>query len=224
MEEVAIDKYILAFDCALRQGSLAVVCGNSILASAGDPSGNPSRAEEILGSIARVLKKAEISLSNVDSIVVSSGPGSYSGIRIGMATAAGLSRALGIPAMCVSLLECLTVIEGPSAVTTAIHVGKQDIAWQSFEMTDEGPIPISGPVQDSEESFITHLTASTVPAAVVPSDLFACLAKAVPDNVQVVDAGTNIASLIGVFAARFPNRESGRPLYLRNRNFTQAGF
>jgi len=224
MEEISIGKNILAVDCALRQGSLAVLGGSSILASAGDSSGNPSRAEEILSSIASVLKKAGISLSNLDSIAVSSGPGSYSGIRIGMATAAGLSLALGIPAVGVSLLEALTLKGGSGEMTSAIPVGKQDVAWQSFEMTDEGPIPVSDPVQDSQESFITCLKTFTVPTTVVHSELFARVAKAVPDNVQLVDAGANVARLIGVFAARFPSRRSGRPIYLRNRNFTQAGF
>ncbi len=224
MENKPIGKNILAIDCALRQGSLAVIYDGAVLASVGDASSNPSRAEQVLVTVASVLDKAGLSLGGIDSIVVSNGPGSYSGIRIGMATAGGLSRALGIPSRGVSLLAALAIKGDSSELVTAVQVGKEDVAWQSFEMTPEGPVPASDAVQDSEENFVASLSTAVAPVVIVHSVLFGRIVGLVPESFRIIDAGSNIAELLGMHADKFPTAKSGKPIYLRNRNYSQAGF
>ena len=86
-DENQIGDRILAFDCAVGIGSVAVLNGDNILASSGDLDGSPSRAEEILQLINGVLVGADTRQRDLSKIAVSVGPGSYSGIRIGLATA-----------------------------------------------------------------------------------------------------------------------------------------
>jgi tRNA threonylcarbamoyladenosine biosynthesis protein TsaB len=64
-------------------------------------------AEEITPMLQSVLAEAEVSLSDVDRIVVDIGPGRYTGMRVGIATAKSLAFALDIPVVPVSSLQLL---------------------------------------------------------------------------------------------------------------------
>ncbi len=64
-------------------------------------------AEEITPMLQSVLAEAEISLSGVDRIVVDIGPGRYTGMRVGIATAKSLAFALDVPVVPVSSLQLL---------------------------------------------------------------------------------------------------------------------
>lgn len=64
-------------------------------------------AEGIMGLIQEAIQFAEISTKQIDAIVLSDGPGSYTGLRIGSSTAKGMCFALGIPLIAVSTLEAI---------------------------------------------------------------------------------------------------------------------
>ena len=66
-----------------------------------------SHAERLHIYIDEVLKKAKINASQLDAIAVSKGPGSYTGLRIGVSAAKGLCFALGKPLIAISTLEAL---------------------------------------------------------------------------------------------------------------------
>jgi tRNA threonylcarbamoyladenosine biosynthesis protein TsaB len=68
-----------------------------------------SHAENITLFIERVLKDARKIISNIDAVAVSIGPGSYTGLRIGLSTAKGLCYALDKPLIAISTLKSLTV-------------------------------------------------------------------------------------------------------------------
>ncbi|MES2849799.1 MAG: tRNA (adenosine(37)-N6)-threonylcarbamoyltransferase complex dimerization subunit type 1 TsaB [Bacteroidota bacterium] len=59
-------------------------------------------------AIQKLVKKTGINIREIDAVAVSHGPGSYTGLRVGMATAKGLCYALGKPLITVSQLEVLT--------------------------------------------------------------------------------------------------------------------
>jgi len=67
-----------------------------------------SHAESLHVFINDVIKSAKIELSNIDAIAVSKGPGSYTGLRIGVSAAKGLCYALDKPLIAVSTLESLS--------------------------------------------------------------------------------------------------------------------
>jgi len=66
-----------------------------------------SHAEKLHVYVDEVLKEAKISTLQLDAIAVSKGPGSYTGLRIGVSAAKGLAFALNIPLVSVSTLEAL---------------------------------------------------------------------------------------------------------------------
>lgn len=72
-----------------------------------DNNANYSHAESLHLFIDEVLKSANLSSKDINAIAVSKGPGSYTGLRIGVSAAKGLSFALDIPLISVSTLKAL---------------------------------------------------------------------------------------------------------------------
>src|SRR5690606_26839604 len=64
-------------------------------------------AEHLIGVIDDALKAAGTAYDDLDAIAVSVGPGSFTGVRVGVATTRGLELALKVPAVGVSTLEAL---------------------------------------------------------------------------------------------------------------------
>ena len=69
-----------------------------------------SHAENLTLFVQDVLNQAEISLNDISAVSVSSGPGSYTGLRIGVSTAKGFCYALGIPLIAIDSLFLLAVL------------------------------------------------------------------------------------------------------------------
>jgi tRNA threonylcarbamoyl adenosine modification protein YeaZ len=97
---------ILAIDTTTRGGSVAVTRDDELLALVG---GDVSRThgERVPGEIAQALEQAGLSKSAIDLIAVAAGPGAFTGLRIGLATAQGLALTLDRPAVGVSALDAL---------------------------------------------------------------------------------------------------------------------
>jgi len=96
---------VLAIDTSTRVASVAVVDGDVTLAQTVDDSGDQS--DRLIGEIDDILREAALPIESVDAIAVGAGPGSFTGLRIGMATAKGLAFALDKPLWAVSSLAAL---------------------------------------------------------------------------------------------------------------------
>jgi tRNA threonylcarbamoyladenosine biosynthesis protein TsaB len=101
---------ILAFDTATPCSSVALVKGSGrkgrIIASL-NLVGSVSHSRRLLGLLDYLLETAAVSWEEIDGLGVSLGPGSFTGLRIGMATAKGLAMASGKPLFGISTLDCL---------------------------------------------------------------------------------------------------------------------
>ncbi|WP_459129509.1 tRNA (adenosine(37)-N6)-threonylcarbamoyltransferase complex dimerization subunit type 1 TsaB [Guggenheimella bovis] len=105
---------ILAFDTATKYCSVALEIEGSIDCMR-DKSEN-GHAKTLLVLIDKILKKHDVTMNHLDGIVVSLGPGSFTGLRIGIATALGFKSALGIPVYGVSSLEARSKFLGTTRV------------------------------------------------------------------------------------------------------------
>lgn len=97
---------ILSLETATANCSVALASDGKILASRSINVGF-SHAEKINIFIQEVLVEAGLALSDLQAIAVSSGPGSYTGLRIGVSSAKGLCYALDIPLIAVSTLDAM---------------------------------------------------------------------------------------------------------------------
>ncbi|MCD4776099.1 MAG: tRNA (adenosine(37)-N6)-threonylcarbamoyltransferase complex dimerization subunit type 1 TsaB [Candidatus Aegiribacteria sp.] len=66
-----------------------------------------THSEKVLPGISRLIKQADLNPKEITGIAVSAGPGSYTGLRIGIATTLGLSAGWGVGAVCVDTLRVL---------------------------------------------------------------------------------------------------------------------
>ena len=95
---------VLALDTTTRQGSLALARNGDIVAAfAGDPA--ITHGERLPGDLIRLLDEHHVRLVDVDLFAVASGPGSLTGLRIGIATMQGLALANDKPLAGVSALD-----------------------------------------------------------------------------------------------------------------------
>ncbi len=100
--------YILAIETTGAFASVALMEDDRIIAHI---SGNDrfSHLQNLMPQVDAVIKESKLSLGDINGIAVSCGPGSFTGIRIGVSSARALSQVLGIPCIPVSSLAALAM-------------------------------------------------------------------------------------------------------------------
>jgi tRNA threonylcarbamoyladenosine biosynthesis protein TsaB len=102
---------ILGFDTSSAASSACVLCDDGelheVLPSPAALVAGPAHARDLLPAIARVMDEAQADFDEVEAIAVGVGPGSFTGLRIGVATARTLAGAAGVPLRPVSSLAAL---------------------------------------------------------------------------------------------------------------------
>lgn len=99
---------ILNIETATKNCSVSLAKDGKILAIKELNNGNYSHAELLHQFIQEVITKASITKSDINAIAVSKGPGSYTGLRIGVSAAKGLCFALDIPLIAIDTLQALS--------------------------------------------------------------------------------------------------------------------
>lgn len=135
---------ILSLETATLAGSVWVGRGPTELSAAtGDP--RVSQSNSLIGDIARCLKEAGVSLGEVDLFACASGPGSFTGLRIGIATLKGLAATLNRPCLGIPTLEAIAHAAGESKATVAIlPAGRGEVFAQMFSVSmDEGRVVVN---------------------------------------------------------------------------------
>ena len=97
---------VLALDSTAKSGSAAVLDGERALAVFTTDSGN-THSESLLPMAEAVMEKSRVPLDAIDLFAVTAGPGSFTGVRIGVSVVKGLAFGRGKPCVGVSTLEAL---------------------------------------------------------------------------------------------------------------------
>jgi tRNA threonylcarbamoyladenosine biosynthesis protein TsaB len=96
---------ILNLETATTNCSVCLAKDNRILASRENDTPNYSHSEQLHVFIEECLEEADFIMTDVDAVAVSKGPGSYTGLRIGVSAAKGLCYALDIPLIAIPTLK-----------------------------------------------------------------------------------------------------------------------
>jgi tRNA threonylcarbamoyladenosine biosynthesis protein TsaB len=100
---------ILSLDTTTRTGSCALLLDDRVLREQpGD--GSRDQAERLPGDLARLLEREGTGLETIDAFAVATGPGSFTALRVGIATMQGLAFAAGKPLFGVSAFDALATL------------------------------------------------------------------------------------------------------------------
>lgn len=98
---------LLCIETSTTNCSISLSKNGKCIALKEDNNAGYSHSESLHIFIKELLAEQKVTLEQLDAIVVSKGPGSYTGLRIGVSTAKGLCYALGIPLIAINTLESL---------------------------------------------------------------------------------------------------------------------
>jgi tRNA threonylcarbamoyladenosine biosynthesis protein TsaB len=127
---------VLAIDTALAACAAAVLeTGHGIIAAETLPMVR-GHAEALIPLIARVMKQSNVAFRDLDRIAVTTGPGSFTGVRVGLAAARGFAVATGVPVVGVSTLAVFAAphlaANGKTPVIAAIDARHEHVYLQMF--------------------------------------------------------------------------------------------
>jgi len=214
---------ILALDTALNACSAAVLDQDMILAEHREIRSR-GHAETLLPLIKDLLKTSGTTFKDLEALAVSVGPGTFTGLRIGLAAARGIALVARIPCIGITTLEALAAsaaqVTEDKIITVAIDARRKEVYLQSFK-AGSGLTPVA----------VSEAQAVPVDRAAnqLPKEPFALLGSgtALLEQVGILEAlpcqildlePDPDAKTIGKLALEKPMPEIGTspaPLYLR---------
>jgi tRNA threonylcarbamoyladenosine biosynthesis protein TsaB len=146
---------ILSLETATRAGSIALMRSEALLASrAGDAQ--ISHSTNLLENIKAVLDEAGQTLREIDIFAVATGPGSFTGLRIGLATVKSFAATLGRPCIGIQTLHAVAHAAGESHCTIAmLPAGRGEMYAQQLAVSSTDAVqPLSAPTNKSPQSLL----------------------------------------------------------------------
>ena len=156
---------ILALDTTTLPGSTALMCDGQL---EGWMAGNPTKthSERLPGDLLRLLEKHRLRVDDVDVFAVCAGPGSFTGLRVGLATVQGLALASGGGVLGVSTLEVLayaglwSLTDGgarPSAIIPWMNAQRGEVFSAIYAVRDRAELKLQqGPVVGAADDLLTR--------------------------------------------------------------------
>lgn len=163
-----------------------------------------THSERLLPLIAECLSELDLTPAQLDAVVCSAGPGSFTGLRIGIATAKGLCFAIERPLLMISSLVVLA--EGsPWPAVSVLDAGRGQVYARLF--ADEGTLPAA--LRESHPELLTDAlwSPAELVAAIVQLGHLGSLTLCGPDALRHPELG-------GLAARPEPSDEATRPLVL----------
>lgn len=135
---------ILVIDTATSRALIALGGADGQLRAATDWEVGYRHGETLLVTLQRLLEDEGVALEDLTGIVVGTGPGAFTGLRVGLATAKALAHARGLPIVGVSTAEALLAAAGAGTRVLLLPAGPNDrIAVRS----GQAPRPLPGGVE-----------------------------------------------------------------------------
>jgi len=173
---------------------------------------------ELLPAIDKLLEDAGVHRSDLTAVFVSLGPGTYTGLRVGISVAQGIARALSIPALGVGRLELDAYPHAahPSPIIAVHRAGRGDLAWATYQSNPWRELTAPGLSKPEQ-------LAEVIPnGALVTGEVDESLATLLSNRASIAESPTyGRASSLAELA--FPRLKAGetaepallRPIYLR---------
>jgi tRNA threonylcarbamoyladenosine biosynthesis protein TsaB len=155
-------RVLVAIDTSGKNGSLALArtpAPDAPLVEVLEvvPLAGGTFSAQLVPQIADLLERHRFSKSDIDGFVVVSGPGSFTGLRVGLAAIKALAEVLNKPIAAVSLLEVIAMISKQAGrVTTALEAGRGDVYVGVYEVNAPAAAGVNSVATRVEERLLSR--------------------------------------------------------------------
>jgi tRNA threonylcarbamoyladenosine biosynthesis protein TsaB len=210
---------LLAIDTSTHVGSLALR-GETGLIGCLSVGINLTHSEGLMPALDALLRQTRCQVDDLSAVAVISGPGSYTGLRIGIATAQGLAAAKGLPSIAISSLDVLAHVFPHAAcpVCPMLTARKGWVYARIYRWGNAGPTAVTEAMNCQPEDLISHIHEPTLFFGPGLSEPFDMLRDVLQDEFISVDSLYNMprADLLAALAAqRLSRGEGGHPSRLQ---------
>ena len=191
---------VLGLDTATSTASIAVLRDGAVIATA--TRNTHRRTADVLVAVDEACRTAGIAPAQIDAVAIGAGPGSFTGLRIGMATAKGIAFALGKPVWAVSSLAALALAAPDGTVVAVLDARKGEIFAGTFRKAGAAVEAV-----DAERCIVPSALVVPADATTVGDVPTLCTHAATPTGEHVARlalAGSRVDVLVG-----------GAPTYIR---------
>ena len=146
---------ILSLETATRAGSIAITRDEAMLSSR-EGEAQVSQSTHLLEQLKGALQDAGVALPEIDLFAVASGPGSFTGLRIGLATVKSFAATLDRPCIGIPTLHAVAHAAGESSCTVAmLPAGRGEVFAQRLAVNSKGAVqPLDAPTHQTPQSLL----------------------------------------------------------------------
>jgi len=184
-----------------------------------------NHSRELLPAVEYLMQRSAVNKGELTAVFVCIGPGSYTGLRVGIASAKGLAFALGLPIVGVGRLEADAYQHADFAgAICAVHrAGRGELAWAVYRNAPSGWREVLSPRLTEPEALIAGVHSTTLFCGEIDDELAARLREALDAKARFASQATSLrrAATIAELAWRrlaagqADDAASLRPIYLR---------
>lgn len=218
-----VKNIVLAIETSVQGGSISLIENEEEL-DFWHGSGNISKSEDILDELLKLLTKNKVEKNQIGQIVISRGPGSFTGTRIGLAIGLGLKKSLNCEIYGVSVLEAMALRTAQSIsnkrIIAAIPLGTK-VCVQEFKIGQKRELKtVVMPYLESFEKFIKQIQDDLESGFGLQEKLYNdVLANIEVDNQiikRIINSGENLAYLIGLLQEERFISNNLQPIYIKH--------
>ena len=151
---------LLGIDTSGKSGGITLAEGDaqSFRAVESCPIAGGTFSAQLVPTIAALLERHGYDAQDLDGFAVASGPGSFTGLRVGLSAVKGLAEVLNKPIATVSLLEALAVSSGQQGrIAAALDAGRSEVYWGLYQVSAAPPCEKITEELLSREEFLERL-------------------------------------------------------------------
>ena len=183
---------------------------------------------ELVPNIRHLLQQTGVRLDDLDAVIVARGPGSFNGLRVGVATAKGLSYALGIPLVGIGTFEVEAFPHRLAGlpVCAVASAGRGEVGAAMYEPREGELVPLFTEHITTIEKLCSRIVSPTIFCGHLPPDTVHQLVRSLGDK-AVVSHGLRRAGYLAELGWRRLGRDESddpatlQPIYLRPPSVTK---
>ncbi len=213
--------FSIALDTCIGEGSLALISGDELVAEREGLRGRGGRPD-VVNALSLFIRENRASAQDLETLYVTRGPGSFTGVRTGLSVAKGLSSVFSLKVAACTVMDAMNVLCGAERCFTVIFAGRGQVAYRLCR--GDGKRIVNEPQIAhsicSNEEFIEIAAAEGI-SKVIAEPRLSCPDGAsfkdllAANDITLSSSGGNIATLAWKFLRDNPP-ELPEPMYTRD--------